>query len=57
MAGAKEVAAPPSYAGKWYARPDGTVFGLRNSNDHGPTIEVIQGGKSGLINGFKVHRK
>jgi Phage portal protein len=55
--GAKEVAAPSGYTGKWYQRSDGTVIGVRDSTGSGPTLEVVQGKTSGLPNGYKVHRK
>jgi len=55
--GAQEVDAPVSYGGKWFSRKDGTIFGLRNSLDYGPTIEVVKPGASGIKDNFKVHRK
>jgi hypothetical protein len=55
--GAKEVAAPMGYVGKWYQRADGTIIGMRDSVGSGPTIEVIEGRSSGLKNGYKVHKK
>jgi hypothetical protein len=57
LSGAREIPAPPGYTGKWFARSDGTVIGIRNSAQSGPTLEVVQGGSSGLKNGYKVHRR
>ena len=57
LEGAQQTPAPPSYTGTWYRRFDGTVIGVRQSPDHGTTIEVIQGMSSGLQNGYKVHQK
>ena len=55
--GAQQVPSPPDYMGTWYRRFDGMVIGVRQSPDHGTTIEVIQGMTSGLPNGYKVHQK
>ena len=42
MDGAVEVPAPKSYVGRLFQRPDGSRFGLRESVDHGETIDVIK---------------
>ncbi len=55
--GSKEVPTPTEYRGKWYERPDGTRFGVRESTESGTTIDVINGGKSGLENGYRIHQK
>ena len=55
--GAKEVPAPKEYEGRWFQRRDGTIIGVRESKDSGPTLDVIEGGSSGLRKGYKVHRK
>ena len=54
--GAHEVPTPTKYDGKWFQRPDGSIIGLRNSTQHGETIEVIKSlDESVLENGYKVH--
>jgi hypothetical protein len=54
--GAQEVPAPSRYDGKWYQRPDGSVVGVRESAEHGETLEVIRSlDRSVLDNGYKVH--
>ena len=55
--GAQKVPAPSNYTGDWYKRQDGTIIGSRSSPGSGPTLEVIQGGNSGIQNGYKVHTK
>jgi filamentous hemagglutinin len=57
LAGAREVPAPSNYTGTWHQRSDGTIVGRRSSPDSGLSLEVIQGGASGLRNGYKVHKK
>jgi hypothetical protein len=57
LAGAREVPAPPNYTGTWHQRSYGTIIGRRTSPKSGPALEVIQGGSSGLENGYKVHKK
>jgi hypothetical protein len=48
---------PPAYLGKWFSRKDGTIFGVRNSLDYGPTIEVIKPGASGIKKDLRIHRR
>lgn len=55
---ATEVAKPNSYRGqRTFIRPDGTVFGLRESREHGLTIDILRSHDPNVPNGFKVHRK
>ncbi len=53
--GAKEVPAAPSYDGKWYLRPDGTVVGVRDSVRSGPTIDVVSSPDRTLRPGYRIH--
>lgn len=53
--GAKEVQPKSNYAGKWFQRPDGTIVGVRQSEKFGTTLDVVEGGKSGLENGYRIH--
>jgi len=54
--GAVEVPAPAKYDGKWYQRSDGSVIGVRTSEQHGETLEVVKSlNESVLQNGYKVH--
>jgi hypothetical protein len=39
--GAKETDTPAGYDGIWYKRADGTTFGVRRSEKHGLTIDII----------------
>ncbi|WP_345817682.1 filamentous hemagglutinin N-terminal domain-containing protein (plasmid) [Paraburkholderia sp. PREW-6R] len=55
--GATPVTTPSGYAGTWYQRADGTVFGIRTSAGSGTTIDVIKSNNSSLPPGFKVHQK
>lgn len=57
MNGATPVPTPPGYAGTWYQRADGTVFGIRNSAGSGTTIDVVKSNNLSLPSGFKVHQK
>jgi filamentous hemagglutinin len=56
MSGATSVDTPQTYAGTWYQRQDGTVFGIRNSTTSGVTIDIIKSVNSSIPNGFKVHQ-
>jgi hypothetical protein len=38
---AVEIEAPPRYNGVWYRRHDGTTIGIRRSEKHGLTIDLI----------------
>jgi hypothetical protein len=55
LSGATETVSPPSYAGKWYQRSDGTVVGIRESKDFGTTVEVVRSNDPLLKQGYKVH--
>ncbi|WP_395757240.1 hemagglutinin repeat-containing protein [Achromobacter sp. EB05] len=57
MSGASPVPTPPGYAGTWYQRADGTVFGIRNSVKSGATIDVVKSNNLSLPPGFKVHQR
>lgn len=54
--GAVEVAPPKTYDGRVFSRPDGSLVGVRKSDQFGETIDVIKSpDPSTLSNGFKVH--
>ena len=55
--GAQVVPSPPAYMGVWYQRPDGSIFGIRRSEEHGMTFDIIQNNHPFLRNGYKVHQK
>jgi len=55
--GSQSVQPPVGYRGLWYRRPDGTVFGVRRSENHSITIDVIQNRHPDVRNGYKVHQK
>ena len=55
--GAKIVSSPPAYGGVWYRRPDGSIFGVRRSEEHGITFDVIENDHPLIRSGFKVHQK
>lgn len=55
--GSQIVRSPVGYRGLWYRRPDGAIFGVRRSEDHGITIDVIQNNHPDVVNGYKVHQK
>lgn len=55
--GAQPVPVPLGYRGLWYRRQDGSVFGLRRSEQNGMTIDVIQTSHPAINNGDKVHKK
>jgi hypothetical protein len=57
MPGSQMVPSPPGYRGLWYRRPDGSVFGVRRSEEHGVTIDVIQNKDPHIPNGYKVHQE
>ena len=40
--------------GTWYRLPDGTEFGIRQSEDHGLTMDVDS---PSLPRGYKVHQR
>jgi filamentous hemagglutinin len=55
--GAQVVPSPSTYKGLWYQRPDGSIFGIRRSDEHGMTFEVIRSNHPTVRNGDKVHQK
>jgi hypothetical protein len=55
--GSQMVRSPVGFRGLWYQRPDGAIFGVRQSEDHGITIDVIQNNYPHILNGYKVHQK
>ncbi|WP_374545012.1 hypothetical protein [Rhodoblastus sp.] len=57
MDGAVPVAAQTGYDGAWYQRGDGSIFGVRSSRTHGPTIDVIKDSNGNLPRGLKVHQR
>ena len=54
---ARNTPARADYRGLWYQRPDGTIVGIRMSEQHGLTIDVIDSGAANLLKGYKVHSK
>src|SRR5215213_5641516 len=54
--GAQVVPSPSTYMGVWYRRPDGSVIGIRRSEEHGITFDIIQNNHPFLRNGYKVHQ-
>jgi hypothetical protein len=55
--GAELVPSPPGYRGQWYRRQDGSIFGVRRSEQNGITFDVIRNDHSQINNGYKVHKK
>jgi hypothetical protein len=55
--GSQPVPAPAGYRGFWYRRPDGSIFGVRRSEAHGITIDVIQNNHTHIPYGYKVHQE
>jgi hypothetical protein len=53
---AQVVPSPSIYMGLWYQRSDGSVFGIRRSDEHGITFEVIRSNHPAIHNGDKVHQ-
>lgn len=54
----KEATPPQGYDGKAYQRLDGTVVGVRQSIEHGETLDVLKSSdETTLKNGYKVHKK
>jgi hypothetical protein len=56
MQGAKPTT-QPTYEGSAFKRSDGTVFGLRNSENHGLTIDILESKSPQFLNGFRVHQR
>jgi len=57
MDGAKRMGPDPRYDGVIYRRPDGSEIGLRISDDHGLTIDVLRSQDLLVPRGFKVHQR
>lgn len=55
--GAELVPSPHGYRGQWYRRPDGSIFGVRRSDQNGITFDVIRNNHPQIDNGYKVHKK
>jgi hypothetical protein len=56
--GAKDIESPRGYDGKAYRRPDGTEIGVRQSVEHGETLDVLKSTDETILeNGYKVHKK
>lgn len=55
--GAELVPSPPGYRGQWYRRQDGSIFGIRRSEQNGITFDVIRNDHTQINNGYKVHKK
>jgi hypothetical protein len=55
--GAQIVPSPAAYRGLWFRRPDGSIVGLRRSEKHGITLDIIQNNHPTIGNGYKVHQK
>ncbi len=54
--GATEIDTPPRYKGVWYKRSDGTTIGIRRSDPHGLTIDIIDSlGHPLLKSGTRIH--
>ncbi|MGO4572280.1 hypothetical protein [Microvirga sp. 2TAF3] len=57
LPGAQVVQSPVGYQGRWYRQPDGSVFGIRWSEQHGVTFDIIRSNNPLVRNGDKVHQK
>jgi hypothetical protein len=55
--GAQLTASPLRYRGEWYRRPDGSIFGVRRSEQNGITFDIIENGHPQIGPGYKVHKK
>ena len=47
--GATERSTPSGYGGLWFQRADGTVIGIRRSEQYGLTIDIVDSGQSPLL--------
>jgi hypothetical protein len=54
--GAQEVPSRGDFQGLWFKQPNGSVFGLRMSENYGMTYEVIRSNNP-LLRAYKVHQK
>ena len=57
LTGARPIATPPSYRGLWFERFDGVRFGLRISERHGPTIDLMTRDHPAFRQNLKVHQR
>jgi hypothetical protein len=57
LEGAGPVTGPTSYDGMVFERPDGSLIGIRKSDDYGITIDVLKSTSRSIPNGFKIHQK
>lgn len=55
--GADLIPSPTTYRGHWYRRRDGFIFGVRASEEHGITFDVIEYNHPIVRSGYKVHQK
>jgi hypothetical protein len=55
--GAVQVPSSSRYEGQWYQRPDGSIFGVRRSEENGMTFDVIRSNHPSIESGYKVHKK
>jgi len=56
LSGAIPTSSPLRYPGVAFERPDGTVFGIRNSSESGLTIDILRSNSPSIPNGFKIHQ-
>lgn len=55
--GATERSAPSGYGGLWFQRADGTVIGIRRSEQFGLTIDIVDRGQNPILApGLRFHR-
>lgn len=57
MDGAQRMGPDPRYNGVIYRRPDGSEIGLRISDDHGLTLDVLRSNDLLIRNGFRIHQR
>ena len=57
LEGAGPVSGPTSYDGMVFERPDGSLIGIRKSDDYGITIDVLKSTSRSIPDGFKIHKK
>jgi hypothetical protein len=57
LEGAGPVTGPASYDGMVFERPDGSLIGIRKSDDYGITIDVLKSTTRSIPDGFKIHKK
>jgi hypothetical protein len=57
LEGAGPVSGPTSYDGMVFERPDGSLIGIRKSDNYGITIDVLKSTSRSIPDGFKIHKK